>query len=231
MMVAILTYSCPLAMRIKPFKISQKQQRILLEQQKLLLQQENQAFEQQKLLLEQENQAAAQQKQLLEQENLVIQTREQLNRLTLEQMERDLNLKTAALEASEKLLDLKTALIDELERKAQVDLSVNDSSIVPSKDQMPFHKMKILTAADWKRFYDLLETTFPNFKFKLKSHFPDLTPAETRLFLLIKMRFETHEISETLAISTDSVYKGRYRLRKKLGLAERDDWEPFIIAF
>ena len=69
---------------------------------------------------------------------------------------------------------------------------------------------------------------FPNFFKDLKNRFPHITPAETRLVLLLKTEFEASEIANITGVSLSSVYKSRYRLRQKFNLTEDVDLEMFV---
>ena len=71
----------------------------------------------------------------------------------------------------------------------------------------------------------------PNYIRQLQMDFPALTGAEIRLFLLIKLGFGNNEIAGTLGISQESVYKSRFRLRKKLGCAKDLGLDEFIQAY
>ena len=157
---------------------------------------------------------------------------EQENRkksVSLEQIQKDLHAQSSAVETMTQLLELKNTLIAELEEKA---IAADDPTMTSPNDVgLQLRKMNLLTPDDWKRFYDLFEQSFPNFQARLKSHFPSLSPAEIRLFILLKLKLDNAEIAETLGISIDSVYKSRYRLRKKLGFTNEKDWENFIVAF
>lgn len=147
----------------------------------------------------------------------------------LTQIQKDLHVQSATVETMTQLLELKNTLINELEEKAVAADGL--VMISPNDVGLQLRKMNLLTADDWKRFYDLFEQSFPNFQARLKSHFPSLSPAEIRLFILLKLKLDNTEIAETLGISIDSVYKSRYRLRKKLGFTNEKDWENFIVAF
>lgn len=91
--------------------------------------------------------------------------------------------------------------------------------------------MKILTDTDWRRFRDHFETVFPNYTRQLQVDFPALTSAEIRLFMLIKLGFGNNEIAGTLGISQESVYKSRFRLRKKLGCSKDLGLDEFVQAY
>ena len=146
------------------------------------------------------------------------------------QIQKDLHAQSSALETMAQVLELKNTLIRELEEKVTVS-DETATSTVPNDMGLQLRKMKTLTTDDWKRFYDLFDKSFPDFQARLKSNFSSLSPAEIRLFILLKLKLDNAEIAQTLAISIDSVYKSRYRLRKKLGFTNESDWENFIVEF
>ena len=80
--------------------------------------------------------------------------------------------------------------------------------------------MHILTPNDWLQFRELFDKQNPKFIIQLKAQYPILTNTEIRLFLLIKAGFEATKIAAVSGVSTNSIYTSRYRLRKKLNLAE-----------
>jgi DNA-binding CsgD family transcriptional regulator len=95
----------------------------------------------------------------------------------------------------------------------------------------PSLNMPIFNKEDWADFQQQYETVFPNYIARLNQSFPDLTPSEMRLFMLLKIMSDMGEVSDVLGISVSSVYQSRYRLRKKLGLEEQDDLLDFIQGF
>lgn len=88
--------------------------------------------------------------------------------------------------------------------------------------------LQILTNDDWKNFRERFEQTHPGFIRDLKKQFPEVSDAELRLILLIKMGVRSRDVAQMLGIASDSVSKTRHRLRKKLGLIEADKLEDFI---
>jgi len=93
------------------------------------------------------------------------------------------------------------------------------------------YNIKILTDDDWVQFIGLFERAYPEFIIKLKDSSLNLTPAEVRLFLLLKLRRSRAEIAVILGVSTDSVKKARTRLRSKIGLEKSHSLENFITNF
>jgi DNA-binding NarL/FixJ family response regulator len=81
----------------------------------------------------------------------------------------------------------------------------------------------LVTDEGWKQFTTLVEAVHENFFTNLKIRFPDLTPGESRILTLVKLKISTKEMSLMLGISPDSVKKARQRLRKKLEVPEEID--------
>ncbi len=86
----------------------------------------------------------------------------------------------------------------------------------------------ILTDADWNQFRILFEQVYPGFLSRLKVKLPDLTPGEIRLVSLTKLNIGTKQMAGILGVSDDTIRKTRYRLRKKLGLAEENTLDDVV---
>lgn len=81
---------------------------------------------------------------------------------------------------------------------------------------------------DWENFQRTFEQVHQDFFQTLKTHHPNLTPAETRLCALLRLNLDSHDISTILGISPDSLRVARYRLRKKLGVDKGENLVQFI---
>ena len=90
---------------------------------------------------------------------------------------------------------------------------------------------RILTEEDWLQFRDLFNQAHEGFIPKLLEKYPDLTAAEQRLFLLMRLELPTKEIAMILGVSPESVKKGRYRLKRKLSLEDPNSLQKFILDF
>jgi len=106
---------------------------------------------------------------------------------------------------------------------------------LPVEDEQDiWHKLHfatILTEEDWTRFKMLFEKVHTGFFLKLKTAYPGLTPAETRLCSLIKLGFSSHEMAAMMGISTMSIKKNRQRLRKKINLSKEQKLEELFSGF
>ncbi|MBD0403736.1 hypothetical protein [Flammeovirga sp. EKP202] len=84
------------------------------------------------------------------------------------------------------------------------------------------------TAKTWEEFETRFIQVNSDFYDTLNTIHSSLTRNDLKLCALIKLNFSSKEIAQLLGISTDSVNKGRYRLRKKLGLHRDDNLFTYI---
>jgi DNA-binding CsgD family transcriptional regulator len=80
-------------------------------------------------------------------------------------------------------------------------------------------------------FQQSFETQFPDFISRLRARFVLISGTDIRLFILIKIGVDSRSIADISGISVESVYRGRTRLRKKLGLGNSENLETFIALF
>lgn len=181
-------------------------------------------------LLEQERNVLEQEKLLLDQAKEIAETNERLKTQELLLAQKDLVETKAQLHETIDILSLKNQLVEELHLR----ITDVNNQLDKNKEGAPnehLTSMKILTPSDWVLFQRRFDEQLPGILPKLQQDFPYLTSAETRLFLLIKLGFETSEIAETLGIARDSVWRSRHRLSKKLNLPDTSTLDSFISAF
>jgi len=80
----------------------------------------------------------------------------------------------------------------------------------------------------WDEFNMRFVELNSNFYETLREKHPDLSPTEERHCALIKLNFDSHEMSRILNISLQSVHTSRYRIRKKLKLGHDDSLQDYI---
>lgn len=90
---------------------------------------------------------------------------------------------------------------------------------------------RILTDKDWLAFKRLFERSYPSFFKKIRDEFPDISEAEERLFIFIKLNISNKESASILGIQPDTVKKTRSRLRKRLGLTPQQELNDFVSNF
>lgn len=135
------------------------------------------------------------------------------------------------LTAAKDLLDMftqniieKTRVIEQLEQQVATKPLTDEQQQLASE----LSRQTILTEEDWEKFKTLFEKIYPGFFLKLKEMVPDITVAEKRMASLIRLHLNTKQMASMLGISTDSVYKIRQRLRKRLQLDDELATETFL---
>ena len=81
---------------------------------------------------------------------------------------------------------------------------------------------------DWLNFFNFFEEVHPHFFDKIRAKSTNLSPQDLRLCALIKLRFNSKEISSILGIALNSVSAARHRVRKKLEIPKEQRLSDFI---
>jgi tetratricopeptide (TPR) repeat protein len=118
----------------------------------------------------------------------------------------------------------KTSVIEQLEQQVATKPFTDEQQQLASE----LSRQTILTEEDWEKFKTLFEKIYPGFFLKLKEMVPDITVAEKRMAALIRLHLNTKQMASMLGISTDSVYKNRQRLRKRLQLDDELATETYL---
>jgi len=145
----------------------------------------------------------------------------------IELLKMEMEIKKKELDNFTDKLITKSNVIQELETKLKEYNAKNDN-IIRLQDITELSKMKILTEEDWQLFKDFFEKVYSGFISGIRNRYNNLTQAELRMLLLIKLNLDALEIATILGISHESVKKGRYRLKKKLELKPEDDLNSYI---
>jgi len=111
---------------------------------------------------------------------------------------------------------------EKLERNNDV-VSANDLKTI-------VRSIKATTNNDqnWEEFEARFVAVNKDFYTMLKSKFPKLTQGDLKLCALIKLNFSSKDIARLMGISVESVHTTRYRLRKKIGLVNKENLVEFI---
>lgn len=82
----------------------------------------------------------------------------------------------------------------------------------------------------WEQFNKRFTEVNHGFYERLRKQHPDLTPTELKHCALIKLNFNSKEMSRLLSISLNSVNISRHRIRKKISLQRDDNLSSYIAA-
>jgi tetratricopeptide (TPR) repeat protein len=126
----------------------------------------------------------------------------------------------------------KNSEILELEAQLhQYESAAEPQTETKSNIDFDIYNQRILTDADWASFKNYFEKAYPNYIQRLRDTHSDLTEAEERLFLFMKLNIKIKEAATILGISAESVKKTKTRLRKRLSLAEEVNLQKYITDF
>ncbi len=129
-----------------------------------------------------------------------------------------------------RLLLKKNSLLTELEEKLSKNIEVKTNTETDDFE-LNLYNQRILTDEDWASFKIYFENVYPGFIKKLRTAHSDLTEAEERLFLFIKLNLTNKEAAAILGISAETVKKTRTRLRKRLNLPEEINLDEYVKEF
>jgi tetratricopeptide (TPR) repeat protein len=159
-----------------------------------------------------------------------LRSRNKENKLLIEKVQLDLEINKKELQYFTESIISKNKLIEELEQK--LENKVAQDEVDESSNQLSqLYQLKILTDDDWRQFKILFDKVNPGLINRLRMKYPELSPAEERQFLLIKLKMSNKEAADMLGISPLSIKKNRYRLKKRFGLLEQDDLDEFVEGF
>lgn len=134
--------------------------------------------------------------------------------------ENDLNIAKEQLQGLKNIITEKTNLIEHLESKNKV--SENSEAIAELQN------ITILTDDQWNIFKVAFEKVHKGYLNNLKLKISNLSPAETRLLALAKLKLSNKEMANALGVTTQAVRTSWYRLRTKLNLSNEISLEEFV---
>ncbi|AOW10712.1 helix-turn-helix and ligand-binding sensor domain-containing protein [Flavobacterium gilvum] len=91
-------------------------------------------------------------------------------------------------------------------------------------------KINAVNKHEWEVFESNLSLMNNEFIIALSKKYPNLTPKDIKLCVYLKMNLSSKEIAPMMNISFRGVELHRYRLRKKLGLAQEESLSMFLLS-
>ena len=166
------------------------------------------------------------------QEKLLMEAEDELQRAELKNMSSLLEFNQNKLSLYTENLLRKNELVGQLESRLKNAVDLSDDQSKEGKQLIEdFSSVRILTDQDWTEFKSLFNRVHHGLQDKLINVYSDLTLGEHRLFLLMKLDLSTKETANILGVSPDSIKKGRYRLKKKIGIDEATTLQEFVNQF
>ncbi|MDP5172395.1 MAG: hypothetical protein NWR72_19275 [Bacteroidia bacterium] len=81
----------------------------------------------------------------------------------------------------------------------------------------------------WEQFQLNFDDTHQEFIRQLRQLHPTLTPTEVRLSSFIRMHLSNREIAAIMSITLSGVEKGKFRMKKKIGLPKEADLNAYLV--
>lgn len=188
--------------------------------------------QQQQKLQEQQRKYDEEQKQLQWQHQLEIQASEkQIIQLKNEKLQSEVEHKNSELASSAMNLVRKKEMLSKLKE----DLVQYKGTAEADKSAKEFQKIirvidkELDQDGEWEQFAVHFDSVHTNYLKKLKEYCPELTASDLKLAAYLRLSLSTKEISQLMNISIRGVETSRYRLRKKLGLANEMNLFDFLI--
>jgi len=173
------------------------------------------------LFIEQENRRLSQ----LERQEKEITT------LRNEKLESELIYKSKELASATMLIINHSEFLRNLRSTIQNQILAGKMNRIEGNEMVKMIGNNLSDEDEWTLFQDNFDLIHQNFFRKLKERYPTLTPSDLKLCALLRLNYSSKEIASMLNISIRGVEAARYRLRKKLRLAESENLVNFMIEF
>lgn len=92
-------------------------------------------------------------------------------------------------------------------------------------------KLNKTVEKEWKNFDTYFGKKYKNFYENLIAKHPELSIQNRRLAALVRIDLNNKEVAQILNISHNSAKMGRYRLKSKLGLDDKEDLTKYLLEF
>jgi DNA-binding CsgD family transcriptional regulator len=171
-------------------------------------------------------------RQIQEYEKRLLRTELEKKVIEEENLQNQIQLKTVALSKYSLHLSQKNKILH--------DISATLKNIANRKNMDTSEKIKVLSKEidqnlkhdqDWHEFVNYFSDIHPNFVKKLSTYPKEqLSPAELRLGMLLRLNLNSKEIAAVLRVTPDSIRVARHRLRKKLGIEQKEKLVHFLLG-
>lgn len=81
---------------------------------------------------------------------------------------------------------------------------------------------------DWEKFDVQFKAAHPKFVRRLLELFPELSPFETRVCMLLRLKLKSREIAKMCCLAERSIETHRFNIRKKLKLETKQSLSNFL---
>ena len=159
-----------------------------------------------------EEEKAQLEKQLASQDEILLQQKREMASLSIQSVQNENYIEKLNEEMKRLLLEINVKETEKRKHIKEIISKINQYS----------------TQSNWEEFRYRFENVHDSFFQKLSAQYPDLTTNDQHLCALLKLGLSTKEIAAITSKEVRSIESGRNRLRKKLGLSEKEDLAKFL---
>lgn len=167
-------------------------------------------------------------KLLREAENRELNERLQREQLQNEQFQLKIDLKNRELTSNSMIMAEKNQLLKGLMNQIE---DFADKGILPHPQEKILKgkiKSHLDTEDEWSYFKLHFEEVHPNFFCKLQEMHPALSENDLRLCAYVRIGMSTKQTAQMLSVLPETINTSRYRIRKKLHLAQDESLENYL---
>lgn len=163
---------------------------------------------------------------LLEQKRLTEKAKAEtkLKKMNQEKHEYELDKKNRELVAMNIQLLLNTQFLSEVEKVVENNVKAEDME----KELKQMIRNLDNKEKSWEKFKAAFQKIHPTFFATIQNKYPQLSKAEIRICMYIKINMDNNEIATLLSIEYRSLITIRSRIRKKLNLDKNDNLDEFV---
>lgn len=162
-----------------------------------------------------EEEKAQLEKQLASQDEILLQQKREMASLSIQSVQNGNYIEKLNEEMKRLLLEINVKETEKRKHIKEIISKINQYS----------------TQSNWEEFRYRFENVQDSFFQKLSAQYPDLTTNDQHLCALLRLGLSTKEIAAITFKEVRSIESGRNRLRKKLGLSEKEDLVKFLTRF
>jgi len=123
----------------------------------------------------------------------------------------------------------RSVLLENPNRKAFSDIMQLLSEALAERNLTKMAELKErLSKVPRKHMVDLLYLQDEEYLRRVKQHYPELSATEMRLISLLRQGLSVKDLAQTLSLSYKGAETAKYRLKKKLGIKSKTEWETFL---
>lgn len=167
---------------------------------------------------------AAQSIKILEQERIIAQQQKQLLEIELTSKSKELASLALDMAQRQRVIDNLKDTISEQKRKGSITTNDIDSLLKHIDSDIGDSEF-------WNIYHNNFDLIHENFFRNLVASYPTLTPVDLRFCALLRLNLSTKDIAKFTSLTVRGVETARYRLRKKLGIKDKESLVQFLIDF